>query len=289
MKTKLFTTAFLLLALAWLCAEDSMYGAFRIKTKPNGADVTLYDPDIYLCDTPSPVYPVMMDEYMDLREGIPGRAIMLMITKKGYVPLKKEIFVPFSSEDMQEAMDNPSEFTFELEKDYHNLHWRICLFYSFRHRHPHPHFCFDRPHWQPWTPHGHQGGHGHGHNGHNPPPPPPPPPGGGHHPGGNGSGPADPPSPSYGFSTTPVPIPGRSPSKPNPPVIDQPCLKEKPAPSKLVPKAEKQDKPEKTQVIKSEKPEKKISKPAKVEENNKTENSTQVDKKEEEPKKKAKK
>jgi len=32
-----------------------------------------YDIDPYLCKTPSPVYPVMMDEYMVLQEGIPER------------------------------------------------------------------------------------------------------------------------------------------------------------------------------------------------------------------------
>jgi hypothetical protein len=296
MKTKLFAITLLLLSLAWLQAEDGMFGAFRIKTKPKGADVTLYDPDIYLCETPSPVYPVVMDESMELREGIPGRAIMLMITKRGYVPLKKEIFVPFTSEDMQEALDNPSEFSFELEKDYHNLHWRICLFYSYRHRHPHPHFYFDRPNWSPWMPPGHHpDGDGHHHGGNNPPPPPPPPPGGGgHHPGGNDN--IDPPH-DYGFSTTPVPIPGRSTSKPDPPVIVPPGQKEKPPATRLVPKPEKQDKPDKTQVNKSEKPEKKQA-PAtqlkeekkknaeKIEQPEKKENDS---KKEDEQKKKAKK
>jgi len=245
MKTKIYATAFLLLVLAWLCADDGMYGAFRIKTDPKGADVTLYDPDTYLCDTPSPVYPVVMDEYMELREGIPGRAIMLMITKKGYVPLKKEIFVPFTYENMQEALDDPSEFSFELERDHKNIHWRICLFYSYRHRHPRPHFGFGRPNWQPWTPPGHHGGHGHAHNGghghgHNggqghgnngqdppTPPPPPPHPGGGTFPGGYGSGPNEPSDSGYGLTTALHPSVGASPEKPNPPAIK---VKAKPNP-----------------------------------------------------------
>ncbi len=260
MKPKILATALILLSLTWLCAEDSMFGAFRITTKPKGADVTLYDPDIYLCETPSPVYPVMMDEYMELREGIPGRSIMLMITKRGYEPLKKEIFVPFTSEDMQEALDNPSEFSFELKKDHYRRYWHICLFYSYRHRHPRPH-C--RPNWSPWIPPGHHhGGHGH-HSGDGFPPPPPPPPhggGGDHHDGdcppipngGNGS-PFVPPH--YGLSTAPTPIPGSSTSKPDVPLISPQGQKSKPPTKSVVIKPQKQDKTDQPQ-IKPQKPDK---------------------------------
>lgn len=152
-------------ACAFLCA-DSMYGAFQVVTKPSGADVTLYDPDLYLAQTPTPVYPVVMDEYMELREGIPGREIMLMVTKKGYVPLKREIFVPFTHEADSLAMAEPSVFRFELEHDKKNKHWRVCVYYGYRHRRPRPHHYV---HFHPWYPPGHY---------HNPgwvtPPPEPP-------------------------------------------------------------------------------------------------------------------
>ncbi len=276
MRHRLLIAALLLLSVAWLYAEDSMYGAFKVITKPKGADITLYEPDIYLCATPSPVYPVFMDEYMELREGIPGRSITLMITKKGYVPLKKEIFVPFTYADLDEALADPSVFSFDLERDYPNAHWRICLYYSYFNRRPYPHYPEHRPHYQPWFPH-----HWHDHwNPDFPPPPPPPPGGGGHHPGGNGHPNGDHPDPgvnpggndNWGTYHPSTPAPGNSPVKPQAPAPElKPYQKEKP-PVQL--KAE--PKPEKQKPAKADKPkvEKEKQKPAP--ENNTT-NKTQDD------------
>jgi len=210
--------------------NDVMYGAFKIITKPKGADVNLYDADMYLSSSPTPVYPVVMDESMELKEGIPGRTITLMITKKGYKPMKKDIFVPFMYKSQARAIDNPTVFKFDLKKDRSNSSVSICLYYSYANRHHrfrHHHNWFGAPSQFPWCPPGFIGwfyppqpphpGHGPHHgDGHNPPPPPPggghhhdgdghnpppPPPGGGHH--GSGSGHGDnPPSPPGSNGTT---------------------------------------------------------------------------------------
>ena len=91
MKTKILLAVCLLLSAGLLSAYD-LFGAFQIKTSPRGADVNLSEIDLYLCSTPSPVYPVFMDDYMELREGIPGRVIRVIITKEGYVPIEKNLF-----------------------------------------------------------------------------------------------------------------------------------------------------------------------------------------------------
>jgi hypothetical protein len=208
MKAKIFLAACLVLYAGILNAQE-LYGAFKIKTKPKNADVNLYDIDQYLCSTPSPVYPVLPDEYMELREGIPGRAIMLMISKKGYVPLKKEIFVPFLYTSQDEAMEHPSVFFFELERDHHRKHFYISWYYSCRWPRLRPHWHHDGP-CHPWFPPGfnivinpphppHPPGGGHHGGGHHPPPPPPG--GGGHNPpggGGHGGGGNPPPPPPPG-------------------------------------------------------------------------------------------
>lgn len=141
MKRVLLTISLALLIFG-LAAEDAMYGAFRVITKPRGADVTLYDADMYLSRTPTPVYPVWMDEYMDLVEGIPGRHIMLMITKKGYIPIRQEIFVPFTHEDEGDALECPSVFVFELEKDVKRAYHKVCIYYGYKYRKPRPRYMF---------------------------------------------------------------------------------------------------------------------------------------------------
>ncbi|NLK50668.1 MAG: hypothetical protein GX294_08470 [Candidatus Cloacimonetes bacterium] len=153
------------LAFGTLLHADSMYGAFKVVTSPKGADVTLYDPDLYLAQTPTPVYPVIMDEYMDIQEGIPGRAIMLMITKKGYLPIKEEIYVPFTHESESEAVESPSVFRFEMERDVKNKYWQVSVYYGYRYRHPKPRH---HHHFHPWYP-------PYYYTGWTPPPPPPPP------------------------------------------------------------------------------------------------------------------
>ena len=152
----------LALLIFGLAAEDAMYGAFRVITRPKGADVTLYDADVYLSPTPTPIYPVLMDEYMDLVEGIPGRHITLMITKKGYIPIRQEIFVPFTHEDEMEALGDPSTFIFELEGDVKRVYHRVCIYYGYRHRNPRPPV---HVYYHPWYPPVHYVWY--------PPPPPP--------------------------------------------------------------------------------------------------------------------
>jgi hypothetical protein len=222
MKTKVMLSALLLLMAGLLGAYDQdyyyddnydMYGAFRIVTKPKGADVNLYDIDLYLSDTPTPVYPVYSDEYMELREGIPGRSINIIITKDGYVPLKKTIFVPFLYSDPEEAVDNPTVFTFRLKRDYVDSYYDICYYYSWRNHRPRPEIIFypPGPHWYPAPPGGylpyppdwdwHHGGNHGGDHGGGTNPPGPPSGGGGEHPGSHGGGPgANPPSPPGGGS-----------------------------------------------------------------------------------------
>ena len=193
MKMRAIIVICFILSISLLSAQE-IYGAFRIKTYPRGADVNLYDIDEYLCETPSPVFPVYMDDYLEFREGIPGREIVIMITKKGYEPLKKRIFVPFLYSDLDEAMDNPTVFKFNLKRDYHRRYYDVCWYYSLRLHRERPVYINWTPGYHPWYPHGHHhqnppwnpGGHGHGsgHGGHGHGENPPPPPGDGHHDGG---------------------------------------------------------------------------------------------------------
>jgi hypothetical protein len=301
-KTKVLIALCLVLSFGLLHAED-MFGAFKIVTSPKGADVNLYDLDMFLCATPSPVYPVLTDEYMELREGIPGRPIMLMITKKGYVPLKKEIFVPYLYTNAEDALDNPSVFKFELEKDYKNLHWQVSVYYLYRYRHPRPHHL-NNPHFRPWCPpwhddHGyHPGGGDHpwhpGDGDHHGGPGD----GGHHNPPGGGTNP--PPPPHGGVFTTPpnlgyTPVSDTKPhlktSNPKPDPVGEPVLVQtKPNKPDKPNKTTSLAKPEKESKTKTEKPLVNISKPDKK--TNKTEVSKDVTNKtkdeQEEPKKKKK-
>jgi len=190
MKLRIFLALGLMLSTG-LLAATTMYGSFKIVTTPRGADVNLYEIDLYLCATPSPVYPVFMDEYMELREGIPGRAINVIITKKGYVPIRRELFVPFLYTDQQIALDYPTEFHFHLTRDRMNAHVKTCVYYTCCYPRPRPvvyyvpyhvwypplivaHYTYPIP---PRPPHPPGGGYD---------PPLPPPPGGGYS-GGHGS------------------------------------------------------------------------------------------------------
>ena len=110
MSKRLLLLICFLLSIGFLSADD-MFSAFQIITKSSSAFVSLYDIDLYLYKTPSPVYPVMLDEYMVLQEGIPGRKINIIITKDGYVPLKKTIFVPFFYIKEKEALKHPTVYS----------------------------------------------------------------------------------------------------------------------------------------------------------------------------------
>lgn len=252
MKTKVLTAMILLLSIG-LMAETTLYGAFRIKTKPSGADVNLYDIDQYLCETPSPAYPVMMDEFMELREGIPGRPIMLLISKEGYVPLRKEIFVPFLYTDIETALKNPTVFKIKLDDDLDKYYASVCVYYHDRRPRPRPHYGEWYVSMRPWYPPGFggYGDHHHGHHGQGPWVPPPPP-GGGHGGGpgqGNNAGIAD-----HANEIPPgiVLPPEGGVSYPNPPVADgitKPPNKPETAVISASPSTDTNSKPVKVEVI----------------------------------------
>ncbi len=109
MSKRLLLLICFLLSIGFLSADD-MFSAFQIITKSSSAFVSLYDIDLYLYKTPSPVYPVMLDEYMVLQEGIPERKINIIITKDGYVPLKKTLFVSFLYTKEKEALKHPTVY-----------------------------------------------------------------------------------------------------------------------------------------------------------------------------------
>ncbi len=220
MKTKLFLVLTLLMAFSLLGAYSyEYYGAFQIKTSPKGADVNLEDIDLYLCSTPSPVYPVLMDEYVELREGIPGRTINVIITLEGYVPIRKSLFVPFLFDNQRDALRYPTVFNFRLTRDRTNTYYNTVVYYSYNYYRPRPidYYYWPSFYWYPPPPGGYKprppgyvpprppfGSHGqgsHGGSGVNPPSGggeqggshgggsgynPPLPPGGGSHGGGSG-------------------------------------------------------------------------------------------------------
>ncbi|MBW6514013.1 MAG: hypothetical protein K0B87_04575 [Candidatus Syntrophosphaera sp.] len=208
MKTKMLL-AICLIFCSGLLGAQTMYGAFKIETTPRGADVNLTDIDMYLCSTPSPVYPVFMDEYMVLRSGIPGREINLIITRKGYEPVETTIFVPFLYTDERQALRNPTVFRFQLARDRYGAHIHICNYYTYSYPRPRPVVWYVP--WHVWYPTC-VGGYIY------PPPPRPPrphnPP---HHPGGGHGGSVNPPLPpggghggSHGGGSNPPPPPGGS-------------------------------------------------------------------------------
>lgn len=201
MKLKVALITCLLLFAAALSADD-LYGAFKIRTIPRGAKVTVYDTDQELGRTPTEIFPVLMDEYFDYYDGIPGRTIEIVITKRGYIPIKEEIFVPLNKGSLRAAIRHPSVYTFRLERAYYSTaflypyfdrpYYRpICpqYFYPLAPPRPTPPPGYKpRPPRPPYNPPG--GSHG-GHGGHNPP--------GGGNSGGHGSYiPPTPPSGGYG-------------------------------------------------------------------------------------------
>ena len=200
MKTKTLLALSLLLGFSAL-AGQTMYGAFWVDTLPQQAEIYLYEEDQFLCTTPSPVYPVLMDEDYILKEGIPGRVIGIVIMCEGYLPLKQDIFVPYLWMDQVSALDNPTGFYYRLERDYTKLlqayfGWSYDSHRSYGNYYPAGNYH-----------HSHHGNQGYG--GYNPPPPPPsggnyggynpppPPPGGGNGQGG-GQGGNNPPEPPGG-------------------------------------------------------------------------------------------
>ncbi len=191
MKTKILLAISLILSVGLLSAYD-LYGAFQIKTSPRDADVNLVDIDLYLCSTPSPVYPVFMDEYMELWQGIPGRSIRVIITKEGYIPVEKTLFIPFLYADQRDAMRYPTVFNFRLVRDRMQTYYEINNYYAYNYYRPRPihYYYYPGYYWYPAPSSGYL------------PYPPgyvhPRPPSGGH-PGTPGSGGINPPGPPGGY------------------------------------------------------------------------------------------
>ncbi len=186
MKQKMILLACLILSVGALSAYD-LYGAFKIKTVPKGADIYVYDTDQLLGTTPTDIFPVFMDDYMTVRNGIPGREIELVIARDGYVPKREKIFVPLNKLELEDAYDRPTVFSFKLNRSFRGSVVLSSFFW---------------PHWRP-RPHYPQYFYPYSHHGnHNPRPRPPhnnppggnyggsvapnPPGGGGSHGGGNG-------------------------------------------------------------------------------------------------------
>lgn len=96
--------------------SQNMFGAFQIRTEPEGAVVTLYGSNQYLGTTPTQVFPIIMDQYMVYYYGVPGRAYSLLISKEGYIPIKEDIFVPYHKAHEVDAVREPTVFHFLLHR-----------------------------------------------------------------------------------------------------------------------------------------------------------------------------
>lgn len=205
MRLKIMTLLSLILLIGSLAAQ-SMFGAFKIVSDPKGATISLPGTNQVLGNTPSQIFPVFQDQYTSYTNGIPGRVFTILISKPGYQTIQQDIFVPFNCINQYQAIQNPTVFSFDLQRQYG----------------PPPSYCPPpppRPHpptiwfnwnnwWnqpphrpRPWQGHhnpphyggnnsgSHGGSHSGGNNGQNPPPGGPnnPPPPGGH--GGHGNNP----------------------------------------------------------------------------------------------------
>jgi hypothetical protein len=115
MKAKMLTIACLTMAIGIIGARTS-YGAFQIRTKPQGAKVTLLDNRRFVIETPSHSIPLSSDRYMTYYNGVPGKFIDIVITKKGYLPVKEKIFVPINRRWEKAALKNPTVFRFDLTR-----------------------------------------------------------------------------------------------------------------------------------------------------------------------------
>lgn len=177
------------IALAASLGAQNYIGAFAINTTPPGAEVILYDTDQFLCNTPSPVYPVYADEYAEYRDGYLGRAITLILIRKGYLPKMTEIFVPLAFSDQAYAVANPIVYDIRLQRDLVSMYLtQVRLRRTSNYDYPAPAYYYPRP-WYPYIDYNYT--YPPPPYGTNPPgnyyPPTPPPSGGGHGGGNSGS------------------------------------------------------------------------------------------------------
>ena len=198
MKTRLIAIAVLAL-LTGLLSAQSIFGAFQIVTEPQGAAVTLYGSNQYLGSTPQVTVPFCMDQTMTYNWGNPGRLFDLVISKEGYIPIRQQIFVPFSHKHQIDALRHPQVHHFNLVRQpMHSApqwpHWNPGSYYYFLNPGYGP---GNNPHHQPGDhpgPGGNHGGSGGNHRGQN----------GGGHGGGNNGEPGHKP-PSGGHAGNPRP------------------------------------------------------------------------------------
>lgn len=138
-----YLIALAILVLGSSLAAQNTFGAFKIVTSPQGANISLSGTNQYIGQSPTDAIPVQMDQFMGYMYGIPGRYFLLEISKQGFITQTQQIFVPFNRAHQQGALRNPTVFHFQLQ------------------RRPQ----FDPPDWP-----GHNAGHseqnpGHGHGG----------------------------------------------------------------------------------------------------------------------------
>lgn len=115
MKVRYLVLAFVALWAGVLNAQN-MFGAFRIETSPQGADVIITASNQFIGRTPTQAIPVMMDQYMTYNHGVPGRVFNLVIRKDGFRPLQQTIFVPYTKVHQVDALRNPAVFSYRLER-----------------------------------------------------------------------------------------------------------------------------------------------------------------------------
>ncbi|MEF3694528.1 MAG: PEGA domain-containing protein [Candidatus Cloacimonadota bacterium] len=115
MKVRYLALAFVALWAGMLNAQN-MFGAFKIETSPQGADVIITASNQFIGRTPTQAIPVMMDQFMTYYYGTPGRAFNLVIRKDGFRPLQQTIFVPFTRAHQADALRHPTVFNYRLER-----------------------------------------------------------------------------------------------------------------------------------------------------------------------------
>jgi hypothetical protein len=115
MKARYFVLAFLALWAGLLSAQN-MFGAFRIESQPQGADVIITASNQFIGQTPTESIPVMMDQFMTYYYGTPGRVFNIVIRKDGFIPMQETIFVPYTRVHQIDAMRNPTIFRYRLQR-----------------------------------------------------------------------------------------------------------------------------------------------------------------------------
>ncbi|PKN75007.1 MAG: hypothetical protein CVU49_06060 [Candidatus Cloacimonetes bacterium HGW-Cloacimonetes-2] len=106
-----------LVLLAGSLNAQNMFGAFVVRTEPSGASVNYSGSNQYIGQTPTQAVAILMDHNLTYNNGTPGRRITLEINKEGYKTLRQQVFVPFNKAHQQDALRNPSVFSFSLRRD----------------------------------------------------------------------------------------------------------------------------------------------------------------------------